>query len=102
MRRCRKIFVPLQRVYKVGKLWQNAYWISSFSRKSPVFDQTEGGMPTLFACMCNCCTPTGIRHFPDFPFLLRSLAIPLLKRTPSMAYALFYFSFEINFMLLNF
>ena len=81
MHRCQKKCVSLQCDLGDNKSWQNAYRISSFSRKSPVFDLTEGQMPMLFAYMCCNGTSIGIRHSGEVPSLLRSLAIPLLRRT---------------------
>ena len=63
--------VSLHRDLKDNKSWQNAYWISSFSRKSPVFDLTEGQIPMLFAYMCYQCTSIGIRHIGEVPSLLK-------------------------------
>lgn len=71
MHRCRKKSVSLQRDLGDNKSWQNAYRISSFSRKSPVFDLTEGQMPMLFAYMCFKCTSIGIRHSGEVPSLLQ-------------------------------
>lgn len=63
--------VSLHRDLEDNKSRQNAYWISSFSRKSPVFDLTEGQMPMLFAYMCCNGTSIGIRHSGKVPSLLK-------------------------------
>lgn len=89
---CKKFFVTLQRVYRASKLRLKVIRKASFSGKSPVFDQTEGCTPMLFAYgFALEANIIGIRHYAFSPSLFRFLAIPLLRRAEAMAYALFYF-----------
>lgn len=76
MHRCQKKCVSLQCDLGDIKSWQNAYRISSFSRKSPVFDLTEGQTPMLFAYMCCNGTSIGIRHSGEVPSLLKVWRYP--------------------------